>query len=180
LIRRLFAVDRLSARHHETAEQRHARRAQDSTPVLAELRAWSDGHRGAIAPKTPLGQALGYLHRQWSRLVLFLGDGRIELTNNRVERELRALVLGRKNWLFATGDLGGKRTATILTLIGTCVAQRVNPRAYLHVVTKLLVHGWPMARRRELLPDRLADRHPELRLPPPPPPPPALLLPPST
>ena len=95
LIRRLFAVDRLSALHHETAEQRQARRVKDSTPVLAELRAWVDHHRPGMAPKTPLGSALGYLHRQWSRLVLFLGDGRIELTNNRVERELRTLVLGR-------------------------------------------------------------------------------------
>ena len=174
LIRRLFAVDRLSALHHETAEQRQARRAKDSVPVLAELRAWVDHHRAGIAPKTPLGRALTYLHRQWSRLVLFLGDGRIELTNNRVERELRSLVLGRKAWLFATGDLGGARTATILTLIGTCIAQRVNPRTYLHRVTALLIHGWPMARLRELLPDRLAERYPELRLPPPALPPPTL------
>ena len=170
LIRRLFAVDRLSALHCESAEQRHERRARDTAPALAELRAWVDQHRATIPPKTALGQALGYLHRQWSRLVLFLEDGRLELTNNRVERELRALVLGRKNWLFATGDLGGKRTASILTLIGTCISQRVNPRAYLHLVTRLLIHGWPQARLRDLLPDRLAQAHPELRLPPPQPP----------
>jgi transposase len=174
VIRRIFAVDRLSALHHETAEQRHERRARDTAPVIAELRAWVDQHRATIPPKTAMGKALGYLHRQWARLVLFLDDGRIELTNNRVERELRALVLGRKNWLFATGDLGGERTATILTLIGTCISQRVNPRAYLHLVTKLLIDGWPQKRLRDLLPDRLAQAHPELRLPPPPP------LPPST
>jgi transposase len=178
IIRRLFAVDRLSTLHHETAEERHVRRAKDSAPVLAELRAWVDKHRASMAPKTPMGRALGYLHRQWSRLVLFLGDGRIELTNNRVERELRSLVLGRKAWLFATGDLGGERTATILTLIGTCIAQRVNPRTYLHRVTHLLIHGWPMARLRDLLPDRLAEMHPELRLPPPALPPPTLPPPP--
>lgn len=137
--------------------------------MLAELRAWIDKHRATAPPKTPMGKALGYLHRQWARLVLFLEDGRIELTNNRVERELRALVLGRKNWLFATGDLGGERTAKILTNIGTCVSQRVNPRAYLHLVTKLLIHGWPQARILELLPERLAQAHLELRLPPPPP-----------
>lgn len=177
LIRRLFAVERLSALHHETAEQRHARRAKDSASALADLRVWVDHHRAGTAPKTPLGRALGYLHRQWSRLILFLDDGRIELTNNRVERELRALVLGRKNWLFATGDLGGERTATILTILGTCIAQGVNPRAYLHRVTKLLIHGWPMARLRELLPDRLAEMHPELLLPAPARLPPPRLLP---
>ncbi len=46
----------------------------------------------------------------------------LELTNNRVEREIRKLVLGRRNWLFTWEDLGGQRTACILTIVGTCVA----------------------------------------------------------
>jgi transposase len=131
--------------------------------VLAELRAWLDDKRATVPPKTPLGKALGYLHRQWRRLVLFLEDGRLELTNNRVERELRRLVLGRKNWLFVEGDLNGERTASILTIIGTCVAQGIDPRAYLHLVTKLVVEKWPRARYAELLPAALAATHPELR-----------------
>jgi transposase len=165
MIRRLFAIERLSALLKETPEQRLCRRREQSAPVLAELRAWVTEQRAVIPPKTPLGKALGYLHRQWNRLVLFLDDGRIEMTNNRVERELRALVLGRKNWLFAYGDLGGERAATILTILGTCIAHRVNPRAYLHAVLKLLVDGWPNARLRDLVPDRLASLRPELRLP---------------
>jgi transposase len=166
MIRRLFAVERLSALHGETPEERLARRREQSAPVLDELREWITEQRKVIPPKTPLGKALGYLHRQWRRLILFLEDGRIELTNNRVERELRSLVTGRKNWLFAYGDLGGERTAIILTVLGSCIAQRVNPRAYMHTVAKLLVNGWPNARLRELLPDRITALHPELRLPP--------------
>ena len=164
-LRRLFAVERLSALLGETAEERLLRRREHSAPVLDELRVWLDEQRKAIPPKTPLGNAIGYLLRQWKRLVLFMTDGRLELTNNRVERELRALVLGRKNWLFAYGDLGGERAATILTLLGTCIAHRINPRAYLHAVTKLIVNGLPNARLRELLPDRILKLHPELRLP---------------
>ena len=174
-LRRVFAVERLSAALGETPEQRLLRRTEYSAPAIAELRAWIDENRGVIPPKTPLGQAIGYLHRQWKRLVLFLTDGRLELTNNRLERELRALVLGRKNWLFAYGDLGGKRTATILTVIGTCIAHRINPRAYLHAVAKLIVNGFPSARVRELLPDRIALLLPELRLPSPAARPPPLL-----
>ena len=126
-----------------------------------ELRAWLEDKRAVIPPKTPLGRGLGYLHRQWNRLLLFLEDGNIELTNNRRERELRRLVLGRRNWLFTWPDLG-KRTAAILTIIGTCIAHDVNPRAYLHLVTRLIVNGWPMARLRVLLPDRMLVTHPEL------------------
>lgn len=130
--------------------------------MIDQLRTWLDEHRALIPPKTPLGQALGYLHRQWRRLVLFLDDGNIELTNNRRERELRRLILGRKNWLFTWLDLGGERTASILTIVATCIAHDVNPRAYLHLVTGRIVHGWPNAKLRELLPDRLLVHHPEL------------------
>lgn len=165
MIRRIFAVERLSAIHGETPEERLLRRKEYSAPVIAELRVWLDEQRGIIPPKTPLAKALGYLHRQWRRLVLFLTDGRIELTNNRLERELRTLVLGRKNWLFVEGDLGGERVATILTIFGTCIAHGINPRAYLHVVVKLLVNGFPNKRIRELLPDQIVNLHPELRLP---------------
>ena len=161
-IKPLFAVERQSALDGDNATQRLARRRKHSEPVINELRAWIDMQRAVTPPKTPLGRALGYLHRQWKRLLLFLEDGNIELTNNRVERELRKLVLGRRNWLFTWGDLGGERTAHVLTIVGTCIAHGVNPRAYLHLITKLIVAGWPQAKLRELLPDRLAVTRPEL------------------
>jgi len=94
-----------------------------------------------------------------------LGDRRSQLTNNRRERELRRLVVGRKNWLFTWLDIGGERTAAILTILATCLAHDLNPRAYLHRVAKLLVEGWPPAKLRELLPDRLAVTFPDLRMP---------------
>jgi hypothetical protein len=98
IISRLFAIERASTLKGDNAEQRLSRRQEQSAPVLEALRAWVDEQREVVPPKTPLGRALGYLHRQWHRLILFLDDGHIELTNNRRERELRRLVLGRRNW----------------------------------------------------------------------------------
>lgn len=164
LIGPLFQIERASSAAGENAEQRRARRQGQSTPVLASIRAWVDEQRGVIPPKTPLGRALGYLHKQWKRLVLFVDDGHVELTNNRRERELRRLVLGRKNWLFTWQDVGGERTANILTIIGTCIAHGIDPRAYLHRVVKLILDGWKQSRLRELLPDRIAQQHPELSM----------------
>jgi transposase len=164
IIARLFAVERASTLAGDTAEQRLARRKRESQPVLDELRDWIDLQRAIIPPRTPLGRGLGYLHRQWHRLLLFVEDGNIELTNNRRERELRRLVLGRRNWLFTWLDLGGERTAAILTIIGTCISHGVNPRAYLHLVTRCIVQGWPQARLRDLLPDRMLAEHPELSI----------------
>ncbi|NVL83740.1 transposase, partial [Escherichia coli] len=88
IISRLFAVERSSTLAGDNADQRRARRQQHTRPVLDELRAWVDAQRAVIPPKTPLGAGLGYLHRQWPRLVLFLDAGNIEATNNRREREL--------------------------------------------------------------------------------------------
>src|SRR5262245_57126537 len=173
-----IALDRAAVRDRARIQarwrQRRARRDEQSRPVLDQIKTFVDEQRAVVPPKTGLGQALGYLHRQWPRLILFLDDGNIELTNNERERELRRLVLGRKNWLFTWLDDGGERTGNILTIVATCIAHDVNPRAYLHVITKLIVHGWPQAKIRELLPDRILVSHPELQLGLPTPDPPLL------
>lgn len=162
LIAKIFVVERASAIAGDNAEQRRERRQRDTAPILADLRMWLDDKRGVIPPKTALGRALGYLHRQWHRLVLFLDDGNVEATNNRRERELRRLVLGRKNWLFTWLDDGATRTAHILSIVASCIAHDINPRAYLHGVAKLIVHGWPRARLDDLLPDRILAIDPSL------------------
>ena len=162
IIAKLFAVERESTHAGDHAEGRRERRQRASRPILDELRAWIDRQRTVTPPKTPLGRGLGYLDRQWPRLLLFLDDGNIEATNNRRERELRRLVLGRKNWLFTWLDDGAKRTGNILSIVATCIAHDVNPRAYLHEVVRRVVHGWPQDKLRDLLPDRMLAAHPEL------------------
>lgn len=162
LIAPLFKIERDSRLAGDTAEQRQQRRLDQSVPVLEKLRAFLDEQRGDVPPKTPLGAAFGYLHRQWPRLILFVDDGNIELTNNRRERELRRLVQGRKNWMFTWKDIGAERSAAILSIVATCISHDLNPRAYLHVVTKLILDGWPQSKLRDLLPDRIVARNPEL------------------
>ena len=162
IIAKLFIVEKIAGHLGETADERRTRRQQHSQRVLDELHAWVEQYRPAVSPKSPLGKALGYLHRQWDRLTHFLEDGRVELTNNHVERALRPLVQGLKSWLFAWDDIGGKRTAIILTVVGTCIAQRINPRAFLHKALAMIVNG---AVPDDVMPNRLADAHPELRMP---------------
>jgi transposase len=162
IIARLFTVERESTCAGDNAEQRRERRQRMSRPILDELRHWIEHQKAAAPPKTPLGKGIGYLDRQWPRLLLYLEDGNIEATNNRRERELRRLVLGRRNWLFTWLDGGGERTADVLSIVATCIAHDVNPRAYLHKVVHAIVHGWPQAQLRELLPDRMLVAHPEL------------------
>jgi hypothetical protein len=78
----LFAIERASKLAGDTADERRQRRQRDTKPTLDDLRSWIDDKRAIIPPKTPLGRALGYLHRQWTRLLLFLDDGNLDATNN--------------------------------------------------------------------------------------------------
>ncbi len=156
----LFEVERESKLAGDNAAQRKLRRQEKSQPLVEAIFAWVDEQRLLVPPKTALGKALGYLHRQRRRLVLFLDDGNVALTNNRRERELRKPVLGRRNWLFAWKDVGGRRLANILTILNTAISHGLNPRQYLVVVTQALLEGRAAT---ELLPDRIVASHPELR-----------------
>ena len=159
----LFETERQSKKSGDNAEQRRRRRQSESKAVVEQIRSWVNEQRAITPPTTQLGKALGYIHRQWKRLILFLDDGNIPLTNNRRERELRKLVLGRRNWLFVWKDEGGERTANILTIVATCVSHGLNPREYLVLVTEALLQGTEDI--EALLPDRIADTHPELLIP---------------
>jgi len=155
----IFHVDAESKRLGESLEQRFERRQRDSAPVVGELRAWIDRRRGDVEPKSPLGQALGYLDRQWPRLTAFLCDPLMELSNNEVEGDLRPWVLDRKTWLFVGHELSARRAADALTLLTTCRKMGINPRAYLReTLAKILAGEKSLA---ALLPETYATEHAE-------------------
>jgi len=84
-----------------------------------------------------------------------MDDGRIEIDNNAAERSLRAIALGRKNYLFAGSDAGGERAAAIYSLIGTAKLNGLDPEAYLrNVLSRIADH--PINRIDELLPWNIA------------------------
>jgi transposase len=91
--------------------------------------------------------------------VRYCDDGRIEIDNNTAERALRAVALGRKNYLFAGSDSGGERAAAIYSLIGTAKLNGLGPEAYLReVLTRIADHT--INRIEELLPWNLVTSVP--------------------
>ncbi len=81
-------------------------------PVLADLKAFLDATLDQVSRKSALAGAIRYATTRWEALARFAGDGRLEMTNNAAERAIRPLALGRKNYLFADSDAGGRRAAT--------------------------------------------------------------------
>jgi transposase len=135
-----------------SAEDRRATREERSRPLIEELAPWLHEKLALISQKTKLAEAIRYALSRWDGLCLFLGDGRIEIDNNVVERAIRPLALTRKNALFAGSDGGAEHWAVIASLIETCKLTGVEPHAYLVDVITRIVNGHPNSQLDELLP----------------------------
>lgn len=134
--------------------RRQVRQAR-AGPLLAALHAWLLDTTGALPRKSALAGAIHYALARWAALTRYIDDGRIEVDNNPAERALRAVALGRKNYLFAGSDAGGHSAAAIYSLLGTAAMNGVDPMAYLRqVLARIADH--PINRIQDLLPWNLA------------------------
>lgn len=131
-IKLVYKVER-EAKGLEAAVRRGLRQT-NAKPLLDAFKTWLDEQTLAVLPKSPMGEAIGYTLRQWGALTRYLDDGDLEIDNNRAERSLRAIVVGRNNWTFAGSDAGGRRAATIYSLVASCQQHGVDPFAYLRDV----------------------------------------------
>ena len=129
-IDRLFAIERRLK--NCTPEERLKERNQNSRPIVEDLRKWLEDIESAVLPKSLFGLAVKYGLQQWPKLIRFLEDGRIELSNNRAERSIKPFVIGRKNWLFANTPKGARASAVIYSLVETAKENRLAPYAYLN------------------------------------------------
>lgn len=133
------------------SDERREVRQQRARPLLESLRQWLETTLSRIMQKSDVASAIRYALGHWSALTLYADDGRIEIDNNAAERALRAIALGRKNYLFVGSNEGGNRAAAMYSLIGTAKLNGLDPEAYLrHVLERIADH--PINRIAELLP----------------------------
>ena len=128
------------------AEERLVVRRTRVTPLVSGLETWMRAERARLSRHAEVAKAMDYMLKRWVAFTRFLDDGRICLTNNAAERELRGIALGRKSWLFAGSDRGGERAAVMYTLIRTARLNDIDPQAWLadvlarindHIITDL-------------------------------------------
>ena len=145
----LFAIER---EINGLSPQERARvRQERSRPLTAELQTWFYQQRPKLSKNNDTTKAINYILTRWDAFTRFLDDGRICLSNNAAERELRTVAVGRKNWTFAGSDEGGRRAAAIYTLIATAKLNTIDPQAWLaDVLARLPDHS--SKRIHELLP----------------------------
>jgi transposase len=147
----LYAVEQQARQMGLGAAERLALRQSKSAPVMASLQKRLVSLRQELAPGGTLAKACDYTLGQWSRLEVYLKDGRIEIDNNWCEGAIRPLALGRKNWLHIGSEAAGPKVAAIVSIVETCRRLDVNLRRYLMAILPTL-GDWPSHRVGELTP----------------------------
>lgn len=143
-IAKLYGIEKQA--RGKPPEDRIALRKEKSKPVFDNLEAWLHTQLPRISGKSPLAQAIRYALSRMPKARSYLTNGVLELDNNSAERAMKPVAIGRKNWMFAGSQRGGKAMAIAFTLIETAKLNKVDPQAWLtdvlsriadHKITKL-------------------------------------------
>jgi transposase len=152
----LFAVER-QGKDVAVAERLELRQKQ-SAPILAELHRKLLIWKEQLLPKHPMADAVNYTLSQWEALTVFTTDGAVPIDNNVSEREMKRVVLNRKNSLFVGNPRGGRTAAILASLTSSCRRHDMDPHLYF---MQLLVNlpTWPARDLDAWLPDRWKQAH---------------------
>ncbi len=151
-VRQIAGLYRLEKKiRHRPVEKIRQWRQRYARPILEKLWQWLEQQKGASAENSALGKALAYALKRRVTLSRFLDDGTLSLDNNRIERAIRPVVMGRSNWLFAGSVAAGERAAKIMSLLETARMNGLEPHAWLGDVLKRLP-SLPADKLHELLP----------------------------
>jgi hypothetical protein len=145
----LYAIEE-EVRGRPPDERQQVRQIR-ARPLLQSLHNWFEVSLTKLSRKSDTTAPIRYALTLWPALTRYCDDGRLEIDNNAAERALRAVTLGRKNYLFAGTDAGGERAAVIYSLIGTAKLNGLDPEAYLREVLTRIA-DYPIKRIKELLP----------------------------
>jgi transposase len=163
VIERLQAVYAIEAEiRGKSAEERLTARRGRTAPLMEELRTRLSSMVGQLFSQSPLAEAINYAINHWDGLTLFLGDGRVEVDTNTVERSMRPIAMGRRNSLFSGNEGGARSWAILASLVNTAKLNDIDPQAYLadvlerivsgrtksHQLAELLAWNWKAARER--------------------------------
>ena len=127
----LYQIEANLKDRHASVEEIKKEREEKSKPILNDIEHWLKQKSLETTPKSALGEAISYTLTRWEKLCAYTTNGIYQIDNNPVERSIRPITLGRKNWLFINNDASGEDFAVISTLIQTCELLGVDPKMWL-------------------------------------------------
>lgn len=158
-IRALYGVEEKIRENKLTGERKQHYRLAHSKPKVEQLFEWIDRQfeRQGLLPSNPYTKALAYARERRIELSVFLADPDVPIDTNHLERNLRAIPMGRRNWLFCWNEFGAKQVGIVQSLLVTCRLHGIDPYTYLvDVLQRVSEH--PQSRVAELTP-RLWKQH---------------------
>jgi transposase len=136
-----------------TGEKKRRYRLEHSKPVVDDFFQWCRDQldQGGLLPSEPLTKALNYVLSREASLTVFLEDPDVQPDTNHLERALRPIPMGKKNWMFCWTELGAEHVGIIQSLISTCKLHDINPYTYLvDVLQRISQH--PVSKVADLTP----------------------------
>ncbi|MGH8832912.1 MAG: IS66 family transposase, partial [Polaromonas sp.] len=140
-------------------EAKRVHRLTHSKPLVEQFFAWVNlqFEQQGLLPTNPLTKALAYVRARRAGLEVFLDDADVPIDTNHLERALRPIPMGKKNWLFCWTEVGAQHAGIVQSLIATCRLHGLDPYTYLTDVLQR-VGQHPASRVAELTP-RLWKQH---------------------
>lgn len=126
---RLYEIEKEAK--EKTWAERHALRQEKAAPLWKEFKEWADSTYPKVPKKSSIGEALHYFVGEYEYLVGYMKDGRCEMDNGFVERQIKSFAIGRNNWLFSDTPEGAEASALFYSFVITAKANGVNPYAAL-------------------------------------------------
>jgi hypothetical protein len=158
LMNQLYDIERRAMKMSD--QERGELRAKESRRILDRLGEYLEGPVvKSVLPASKLGGAFNYIRNHWEALNVFVNDGALPIDNNQVERLMKRIAIGRKNWLFIGSLRAGVRNASLMSLVASALRMDLDVSLYLESVLTHMLRG--TAKTEELLPDRWKAAHPE-------------------
>ena len=147
----IYAIERSCKEEGLSFDEITKVRQDKAVPILKELNQWMIKEYKSLLPSDHITTAIGYSLKRWDKLTIYATDGKLKPDNNPVERSIRTIAIGRKNFVFAGSHKAAQRLAIIFSLIGTCKLHNVNPYEWLKYIFEN-INTHPVNRIQELLP----------------------------
>ncbi len=150
--KKLYRIERKAKEEEMSPEQRLALRQKESKPIMDEYKEWLEEYYPKVLPQSHLGRAMEYVIKHWENMTRFLDDGRCEIDNNHTERDIKLLVLARKNFLFCDTMPGANALAMHASLALTAELHHHNVCRYFTYLYERLPHCKTLEDIEALLP----------------------------
>lgn len=158
MIQALYTLEERAA--NMSIEERYALRQREAVPVLCAIRAWLDTKtEQEVLPKSGFAAVVTYFNNNWEALIVYAETGFLPIDNNAIERLMKQIALGRKNWLFVGNVEAGERAAMLMSLVSSAKRHDLDVWTYVKDVLERLLAG--ETNYASLLPDVWKQSHPE-------------------